>query len=80
MFRPNIFLLALSEDKSPAGKLLKENGLEKNIILAALKDIRGNQRVTSQNPEETYQSLQKYGRDLNDLAKSNKLGSCYRPR
>lgn len=66
-------LLALSEDKNPAGKLLNDNGINKNIILAALKDIRGNQRVTSQNPEDTYQSLKKYGRDLNDLARSNKL-------
>ncbi len=66
-------LLALSEDKSAAGKLLIENGIDKNIILAALKEIRGTTRVTSQNPEDTYQALQKYGRDLNDLARSNKL-------
>ena len=66
-------LLALSEDKGSAGKLLKETGINKKVILSALKDIRGNQRVTSQNPEDTYQSLQKYGRDLNDLARSNKL-------
>lgn len=66
-------LLALSEDKSVAGKLLNENGINKNIILSALKDIRGTQRVTTQNPEDTYQALQKYGRDLNDLARSNKL-------
>ncbi|MHB8906264.1 MAG: ATP-dependent chaperone ClpB [Melioribacteraceae bacterium] len=66
-------LLALSEDKSAAGKLLNENGINKNIILSVLKDIRGTQRVTTQNPEDTYQALQKYGRDLNDLARSNKL-------
>jgi ATP-dependent Clp protease ATP-binding subunit ClpB len=66
-------LLALSEDKGSIGKLLNENGLNKNLILSALKDIRGTQRVTSQNPEDTYQALQKYGRDLNDLARSNKL-------
>jgi ATP-dependent Clp protease ATP-binding subunit ClpB len=66
-------LLALSEDKTSAGKLLNENGINKNVILSALKDIRGTQRVTSQNPEDTYQALKKYGRDLNDLAKSNKL-------
>lgn len=66
-------LLALSEEKGNAGKLLNENGLSKNLILSALKDIRGTQRVTSQNPEDTYQALQKYGRDLNDLARSNKL-------
>jgi len=66
-------LLALSEEKSAAGKLLNESGINKNIILSALKDIRGTQRVTTQNPEDTYQALQKYGRDLNDLARSNKL-------
>ncbi|MBI1939381.1 MAG: ATP-dependent chaperone ClpB [Ignavibacteriales bacterium] len=66
-------LLALSEDSSVTGKLLNENGINKNVILSALKEIRGTQRVTSQNPEETYQALQKYGRDLNDLARSNKL-------
>jgi ATP-dependent Clp protease ATP-binding subunit ClpB len=66
-------LLALCEDKTAVGKLLNDNGVDKNITLSALKDIRGNQRVTSQNAEDTYQSLQKYGRDLNDLARSNKL-------
>jgi len=66
-------LLSLANDKGNIGTLLKENGINRNIILAALKDIRGNQRVTSQNPEETYQSLKKYGRNLNDFAKANKL-------
>jgi ATP-dependent Clp protease ATP-binding subunit ClpB len=66
-------LLALCEEKGNVGKFLTDSGINKNIILSALKDIRGNQRVTNQNPEETYQSLQKYGRDLNELARSNKL-------
>jgi len=66
-------LLAFTETDSQASKLLKDAGLKKETILAALQDIRGNQRVTSQNPEETYQALKKYGRDLNELAKSNKL-------
>ncbi|MBA4407463.1 ATP-dependent chaperone ClpB, partial [bacterium] len=66
-------LIALSEDKGTVGKLLNDNGLNKNIILSALKDIRGTQRVKTQNPEDTYQALQKYGRDLNSLARSNKL-------
>jgi ATP-dependent Clp protease ATP-binding subunit ClpB len=66
-------LIALSEDKGAIGKLLNENGVNKNVILAALKEIRGNQRVTSQNPEDTYQALRKYGRDLNELARTNKL-------
>jgi ATP-dependent Clp protease ATP-binding subunit ClpB len=66
-------LLALSEDNGPAGKLLREQGITKENILSSLKDIRGAQRVTSQAPEETYQSLKKYGRDLNQLAREGKL-------
>jgi len=66
-------LIALTEDSSSAGKLLRENGITKEEVLTALKDIRGTQRVTSQNPEDTYQSLKKYGRDLNELAKQGKL-------
>ncbi len=66
-------LLALSNDKGKTGQLLRDNGITHKDILVALKDIRGTQRVTSQNPEDTYQSLQKYGRDLNELAKQGKL-------
>jgi len=66
-------LLSLSNDKGKAGQLLRDNGITYKDILSALKDIRGNQRVTSQNPEDTYQSLEKYGRDLNELAKQGKL-------
>lgn len=66
-------LLALSNDKSRAGQLLRDNGINYNDILNALKSVRGTQRVTSQNPEDTYQSLQKYGRDLNELVKAGKL-------
>lgn len=66
-------LIALADSSTPSSQLLKNNGITKNIILAALKDIRGNQRVTSQNPEETYQALKKYGRDLNELARTGKL-------
>ncbi|MFA7289417.1 MAG: ATP-dependent chaperone ClpB [Melioribacteraceae bacterium] len=66
-------LIALADSSTSSSQLLKNNGITKNIILSALKDIRGNQRVTSQNPEETYQALKKYGRDLNELARSGKL-------
>lgn len=66
-------LLALADDNSETSKLLSGQGISKNNILSALKDIRGSQRVTSQDPEETYQSLKKYGRDLNQLAKQGKL-------
>ncbi len=66
-------LLALAEEKGKTGKLLNDNGITKDVVLTALKGIRGNQRITSQNPDDTYQSLKKYGRDLNDLARRNKL-------
>jgi len=66
-------LIALSEDKGKAGQLLRDNGVSKNSVLSALKEVRGTQRVTSQNPEDTYQSLKKYGRDLNEMARIGKL-------
>ena len=66
-------LLAMTSDSGNVGKLLKDNGITKNVVLAGLKDIRGSQRVTSQNAEDTYQSLKKFGRDLNELAKAGKL-------
>ncbi len=66
-------LLALSKSENKSGQLLRDNGISHDTILEALKEVRGSQRVTSQNPEETYQSLKKYGRDLNDLVKEGKL-------
>jgi ATP-dependent Clp protease ATP-binding subunit ClpB len=66
-------LLACVGDSGPAGKALKEFGLTRERLLSALKEVRGNQRVTTQNPEETYQSLEKYGRDLTQFARNGKL-------
>jgi len=66
-------LLALSNEKGKAGQLLHDNGIIYKDILSALKSVRGNQTVTSQNPEDTYQALEKYGKDLNELAKQGKL-------
>ena len=67
-------LLALVEEKdSPAAKLLREQGLSREVFLQVLKEIRGTQRVVDQNPEEKYQALQRYGRDLNDLARRGKM-------
>ncbi|MDB5310988.1 MAG: ATP-dependent chaperone ClpB, partial [Gemmataceae bacterium] len=66
-------LLAIAEDTGPGGKLLKEFGVTRDRLLKALQEVRGNQRVTSQNPEETYQALEKYGRDLTQLASRGKL-------
>ncbi len=54
-------------------KRLSQYGITKDAILSALKDVRGSQRVTSENPEGTYQSLEKYGRDLTALARQGKL-------
>ena len=66
-------LLAYTGDNGAAGKLLKEFGLTRARIESALKEIRGAQRVTTQNPEATYEALEKYGRDLTQLAQLNKL-------
>ncbi|MCX7665482.1 MAG: ATP-dependent chaperone ClpB [Gemmataceae bacterium] len=67
------FLLALLEDRGIAGNFLKEAGLNRTRLLSLLKEVRGNQRVTSQNPEETYQALEKFGRDLTQMAQKGKL-------
>jgi ATP-dependent Clp protease ATP-binding subunit ClpB len=64
-------LLGLTD--SPEGERLSQYGLTKDAILAALKTVRGSQRVTSENPESTYQSLEKYGRDMTALARQGKL-------
>jgi ATP-dependent Clp protease ATP-binding subunit ClpB len=66
-------LLALARSKGFAGELLTRYGLNETTILQVLAQIRGSQRVTSQNPETTYQALEKYGRDLTDLARRGKL-------
>ena len=66
-------LLAATADTGAAGKALKEFGITKERLLKALQEVRGHQRVTTQNPEETYQSLEKYGRDLTQLAQLGKL-------
>ena len=66
-------LLAMTDDTGAAGRMLKEFGLTREKLAGALKDIRGNQRVTSQNPEATYEALQKYGRDFTQLAAQGKL-------
>src|SRR5512142_2322910 len=67
-------LLALMENSGGATeRILRGSGVNRDAVLRALTQIRGNQRVTSQNPETTYQSLQKYGRDLTELARKGKL-------
>jgi len=67
-------LLGLAADTSgEVGRLLRANGVSRDAILRALQDIRGGQRITDQNPEEKYQALEKYGRDLTLLARQGKL-------
>ena len=66
-------LLGLIASNSQAKTALTSLGVNKNAILSALKDIRGNSRVTDQNPEDKYQALQKYGRDLVESARQGKL-------
>jgi ATP-dependent Clp protease ATP-binding subunit ClpB len=66
-------LIALTSINSRISQLLKDNGVNKENIYKILQDIRGNQRITDQNPEEKYQALKRYGRLLNDEAKKGKL-------
>ncbi|HET7814411.1 MAG TPA: ATP-dependent chaperone ClpB, partial [Candidatus Baltobacteraceae bacterium] len=66
-------LLALTQNSGGAGRLLRESGLTRDRLLNALREVRGNQRVTTQNPEGTYKSLERYGRDLTQEAERGKL-------
>lgn len=66
-------LLALLEDTGTAGRTLKEHQANGERVLKALQEVRGNQRITTQNPEATYEALKKYGRDLTEMAAKGKL-------
>jgi ATP-dependent Clp protease ATP-binding subunit ClpB len=66
-------LLALSTAGGKAGDALREKGVAGDALLAALREVRGNQRVTSPTPEGTYEALEKYARDLTQLARDGKL-------
>jgi ATP-dependent Clp protease ATP-binding subunit ClpB len=68
----HLFLALLDGDTGPA-RLLREAGLSPDTVLAALAEVRGRQRVTDQTPEEKYQALERYGRDLTDLARRGRL-------
>jgi len=69
----HFFLAIAGQDRDPAGQLLRKNGASHEAILQALAGVRGSQRVTSQNPEATYAALEKYARDLTELARRSKL-------
>ncbi len=66
-------LLALVEEPSKASQILRNSGIYRDSVLKALTSVRGSQRVTDQDPEGKYQALQKYSRDLTDLARRGKL-------
>ena len=66
-------LIGILESGDTVGQLLKDNGVTKKDLIAAIKELRKGERVTSQSQEETYNALNKYAKDLNQLAKENKL-------
>ncbi len=66
-------LLAATGDTGATGRLFKESGLTRERLMRALQEVRGSQRVTSPNPEATYEALERYGRDLTRLASQGKL-------
>ena len=68
-------LIAIASEggRSASSRLLQQHGMTRDAIMQALTAVRGSQRVTSQNPESTYESLERYGRDLTELARKGKL-------
>jgi ATP-dependent Clp protease ATP-binding subunit ClpB len=68
-------LLAIASEtgRAPSAQLLQQSGITKDSVLQALTSVRGSQRVTSQTPESTYEALERYGRDLTELARRGKL-------
>ena len=69
----HLYLALVDESGSPSAKILRQYGIDREKILQALTKVRGSQRVTSQNPEESYEALAKYGRDLVEMARQGKL-------
>ncbi len=67
------YLLALVDARNSAARLLTDSGVTRARLMQALAGLRGSQRVTDQNPEGKYQTLEKYGRDLTDLARRGKV-------
>ncbi len=69
----HLYLALLDERNTPSAAIFRRYGITKEKFLDALNKVRGNQRVTSQNPEENYDALNKYGRDLVEMAREGKL-------
>ena len=72
-------LLAMTDDTGATGRLFREFGVTRERLMRALQEVRGSQRVTSQNPEATYEALERYGRDLTKLATTGQARSGHRP-
>jgi ATP-dependent Clp protease ATP-binding subunit ClpB len=69
----HLILALVDAPKTAAGRILKEAGINRDSVMKSLQTVRGSQRVTDQNPEGKYQTLEKYGRDLTDLARKGKI-------
>jgi ATP-dependent Clp protease ATP-binding subunit ClpB len=69
----HLLLALLRQPKDAAGRILARLGITHDAVLEALRSVRGTQRVTDQNPEEKYQALERYARDLTELARRGKL-------
>lgn len=69
----HLLLAILKEESQPSSRLLKKRGLKEENLLAALRELRGSHRVTDQNPEEKFQALQRYAKDLTEMARTGKL-------
>ena len=69
----HLLLGIVPDTQGPTSRLLKSQGVTPEKVLQALRDVRGSQRITDQNPEEKYQALEKYGRDYTELARKQKL-------
>ena len=69
----HIYLAIIAESGTPSAKIMTRYGITREKFLEALSSVRGNQRITSQNPEDNYEALAKYGRDLVDMAREGKL-------
>ncbi len=69
----HLYLALIEEKATPSAKIFKRHGISKEAFLQALSKVRGNQRVTGDNPEDNYDALNKYGRDLVEAARQGKL-------
>lgn len=69
----HVYLALIKEKATPSANIFRKYGINQENFLEALAKVRGNQRVTSQNPEDNYEALEKYGRDLVEMARAGKL-------